>query len=83
LIFELAEKVSLRVKHVERFLEKMKKAKQWMPEYKDYRVLGAVAFLRAEENTEAMAENKGLFVIRATGDSAAVVNRPDFVPKSF
>jgi Holliday junction resolvase-like predicted endonuclease len=76
-------KTTLRVKNVNKFLEKMKNAKRWMPEYKDYRVFGAVAFLRAEEDTESMAESKGLFVIRATGDSAAIVNRPGFVPKSF
>jgi len=29
----------------------------------------------------AMAEKKGLFVIRATGDSASIVNTDDFVPK--
>ena len=31
----------------------------------------------------AMAENQGLFVIRATGDSAAIVNKADFVPRTF
>jgi Holliday junction resolvase-like predicted endonuclease len=76
-------KTTLRVKDVKKFLDKMAKAKRWMPEYKDYRVLGAVAFLRAEENAEAMGETQGLFVIRATGDSAVIVNRPEFVPKSF
>jgi Holliday junction resolvase-like predicted endonuclease len=76
-------KTTLRVKDIKKFLGKMKKAKRWLHEYKDYRVLGAVAFLRAEEDTETMAENKGLFVIRATGDSAAIVNREEFVPKAF
>ncbi len=37
-------KTPLRVKDVKKFLDKMAKAKRWMPEYKDYRVLGAVAF---------------------------------------
>jgi hypothetical protein len=35
------------------------------------------------DRAETMAENKGLFVIRATGDSAAIVNREEFVPKAF
>jgi hypothetical protein len=42
-----------------------------------------VAFLQADAGAEQMAENKGLFVIRATGDSAAIVNKADFVPHEF
>lgn len=29
------------------------------------------------------AERKGLFVIRATGDSASIVNKEDYKPKAF
>ncbi|MEZ4985975.1 MAG: hypothetical protein R2795_13225 [Saprospiraceae bacterium] len=76
-------KTTLRVRHVEQFLEKLSLAKTWMKEYQNYEVIGAVAFLLAEEGADAMAENKGLFVIRATGDSAAIVNQEDFVPKFF
>lgn len=76
-------KTTLRVKHVEHFLEKMSHAKEWMAEYKNYEVLGAVAFLLAEEAADTLAEKKGLFVIRATGDSAAIVNADDFQPRHF
>ncbi|HRD80517.1 MAG TPA: hypothetical protein PLL53_07145 [Saprospiraceae bacterium] len=76
-------KTTLRVKHVEHFLEKMSHAKEWMAEYKNYEVLGAVAFLLAEEAADTLAEKKGLFVIRATGDSAAIVNADDFQPRRF
>jgi len=76
-------KTTLRVKHVEQFLEKMSHAKEWMAEYKNYEVLGAVAFLLAEEAADTLAEKKGLFVIRATGDSAAIVNADDFQPRHF
>ncbi|NBC07091.1 MAG: hypothetical protein GVY26_07855 [Bacteroidetes bacterium] len=44
---------------------------------------GAVAFLQADAGAEQMAENQGLFAIRATGDSAAIVNQADFVPRAF
>jgi hypothetical protein len=30
-----------------------------------------------------MADKKGLFVIRATGDSASIINADDFVPKTW
>lgn len=76
-------KTTLRVKHVEHFLEKMSHAKEWMAEYKNYEVLGAVAFLLAEEAADTLAEKKGLFVIRATGNSAAIVNADDFQPRRF
>ena len=45
-----------------------KQAKNWMPEY---------------AGTAAMAEKNGLFVIKATGDSANIVNTDDFVPKNW
>ncbi len=76
-------KTTLRVKYVKAFLENRSQIKTLLPEYKDYRIMGGVAFLRAEERSEAMAEKQGLFVIRATGDSAALVNKPDFVPKVY
>jgi Holliday junction resolvase-like predicted endonuclease len=76
-------KTTLRAKHVQAFLNKMDQIKELLPEYKDYQIMGGVAFLRAEESSDAMAEKRGLFVIRATGDSAALVNKPDFVPKVY
>jgi Holliday junction resolvase-like predicted endonuclease len=76
-------KTTLRVKHVNRFLERLDRVKNWLPEYKNARIYGAVAFLRAEEESEAYAERQRLFVIRATGDSAAIVNQPGFEPRAF
>jgi len=76
-------KTTLRAKHVKAFLNKMDQVKELLPEYRDYQVMGGVAFLRAEESSDAMAEKRGLFVIRATGDSAALVNKPGFVPKVY
>ena len=43
----------------------------------------AVAYLQAQDSADKMAENKGLFVIRATGDSAAIINAPNFTPRGF
>lgn len=44
-------------------------------------VYGAVAYLRCDESLVRYAERKGLFVIRATGSSASIVNLPDFEPR--
>ena len=76
-------KTTLRAKHVKAFLNKMDQIRELLPEYKDFQIMGGVAFLRAEESSDAMAEKRGLFVIRATGDSAALVNKPGFVPKVY
>lgn len=74
-------KTTLRPEDIRNFLKKLKQAKNWMPEYSDKKVYGAVAFISEDSGTAAMAEKKGLFVIRATGDSASIVNTDDFVPK--
>ena len=76
-------KTTLRVKHVQAFLEKLKHVRVWLDSYKDFKVYGAVAFLRPEENSDAYAENEALFVIKATGKSATIINQSDFVPKVF
>ncbi len=52
-----------------------------MPEYSEKKVYGAVAFISEDAGTAAMAEKNGLFVIRATGDSASIVNAETFTPK--
>ena len=46
-------------------------------------IYGAVAYLRAEEEANKYAERQGLFVIRATGDSASIINKKDFKPTAF
>jgi Holliday junction resolvase len=76
-------KTTLRTKHVRQHIEKLQQVKTWLSEYHDHSVYGAVAFLRAEENSEDMAEKRGLFVIRATGDSAAIMNADGFEPRVF
>ena len=47
------------------------------------RLYGAVAYLREHKGTARYAERKGLFVIRATGNSASIVNPPGFRPRAF
>ena len=76
-------KTTLRPEDIREFLKKLKQAKNWMPEYSDKKIYGAVAFLTEDSGTSSLAERKGLFVIRATGDSASIVNRNDFVPKCW
>ncbi len=76
-------KTTLRPGDIRDFLKKLKMAKTWMPDYSNKKILGAVAFLAEDAGTSALAERKGLFMIRATGDSASIINRNDFVPKCW
>ncbi|WP_373839571.1 hypothetical protein [Methanospirillum sp.] len=74
-------KTTLTPEDIRQFLKKLAQAKDWMPEYADKIVYGAVAFISEDTGSSAMAEKNGLFVIKATGDSASVVNADNFVPK--
>jgi len=76
-------KTTLRVGLVDKFINQLHQAKCYMPEYGSHTVLGAVAYLRAEKVSDRYAQNQGLFVIRATGDSAVIVNTEDFRPRKF
>ncbi len=76
-------KTTLRVNDVKHFTEKLEHAKVWMEEYKDFSIFGAVAFLKDESGAARFAEKEKLFVIKATGNSAAIVNEKDFVPRKF
>ena len=76
-------KTTLRPADVKDFTEKLKMVKTWMPKYRCNMVVGAMAFLKAHAGSEAMAENQGLFAIRATGNSASIINAEDFEPRRF
>ncbi len=76
-------KTTLKVKDVKRFIKKLNIFTAWRPEYKGKKIYGAVAYLRAAESSAQHAEKQGLFVIRATGNSASVINKESFKPKAF
>jgi hypothetical protein len=76
-------KTTLRPQDVDDFHEKLWKAKSFMPEYKDWIIYGAVAFITADSSSDRMAQNMGFFVIKATGSSSSIVNESGFKPKAF
>ena len=65
------------------FLSAMEDFKRYFPDFRHKTVYGAVAYLRSEAEAKLYAERQGLFVIRATGDSASIVNAGDFKPRAF
>ena len=76
-------KTTLKADDVKRFLEKLNKFTEYEPIYRGKQVYGAVAYLRVEQDSELYAERQGLFVIRATSNSASIVNDAGFVPRVF
>ena len=76
-------KTTLDVDDVKHFIEKLKCFKKVFPEYADKKIYGAVAYIVADAGSDKYSENKKLFVIKATGDSAFIVNARDFKPRSF
>ena len=76
-------KTTLKVRHVDRYLSVLERFGEVLPEYRERKVYGAVAYLRADESSDEYAEGRGLFVIRATGSSASITNPKDFTPRVF
>ena len=76
-------KTTLNARDVKKFLSVLGKFKGYFSEYADKRVYGAMAFLRKQGEALSYGEKEGLFMIRATGDSAYIVNKNNFKPRLF
>ena len=76
-------KTTLKVRHVNHLIELLREFTELVPAYASGRVYGAVAYLKADESSDAYAEGQGLYVIRATGSSASITNRDNFRPRTF
>jgi Holliday junction resolvase-like predicted endonuclease len=76
-------KTTLRTEDVKHFLENLKLFREIFHEYKDKKVYGAIAYLKAESRSDLYSQRHGLFAIRATGNSASIVNSDDFKPAEF
>ena len=76
-------KTMLKVRDVDHFLNKLGDFKELVSYHKDKKIYGAVAYLKADQSSNIYAEKQGLFVIRATGSSAKIVNDEGFKAKKF
>ena len=76
-------KTTLTPEKVNYFIESLKDFKKYFSHYKTLKIYGAVAYLKSESEAHLFAQRQGLFVIRATGDSASIINTKDFKPKAF
>ena len=76
-------KTTLTPEKVNYFIESLKDFKKYFSHYQALKIYGAVAYLKSESEAHLFAQRQGLFVIRATGDSASIINTKDFKPKAF
>ena len=82
-IVAIEVKTTLRPEDVGAFEDKLKVLKLWMRHYADKKVYGAVAYIRADAGSAELAAKRGLFVIKAVGDSARLTNTKSFKPRTF
>ncbi len=76
-------KSSLNVEAVKHFISQLQLVRNHSRRFRKQRMIGAIAYLKDHCEAATMAINRGLLVIRATGDSAAIMNDADFEPTRF
>jgi hypothetical protein len=63
---------------VDEMCERLGNLKQAFPEYRDYRIFGAVAGIEVDDNVGRYAYQKGLYVIKPSGETVEIVNDEKF-----
>ena len=77
-------KTTLTAQDVKDFLEEgLSEFKKYFPIYKNHILYGAIGYLKTRRKAQVLAEEKGLFVIRAAGGSGVCINKAGFKPKAF
>ena len=71
----------LRKEDIDQFVKILHKFKTQNRDCANKVLYGGVAYLECEERVDKYAEERGLFVFQATGNSAILNNKPDFKPK--
>ena len=68
-------KTTLRSEDVTYFLGRLARFTEYEPVWQGKKIFGAVAYLKTDTFVQTYAERQGLFVIRATGSSASIINQ--------
>lgn len=74
-------KSTLKANHVAAFSTKLGRFKEFVQEYKGYRLYGAVAGIVIDEHADRYAMKEGLFVLVQSGDMIMIRNDPAFEPR--
>ena len=76
-------KTTLNFEKVNEFIEKLGKFKETFKRFNENNVIGAVAYINSDEGSIKFANKNGLYVIRATGEGAQIINEKNFKPKHW
>jgi hypothetical protein len=76
-------KSRLSQRDVDDFLEKMSRFRLAFPHYRDYQIYGAVAGIEIDAGVDRYAYQRGLFVIKQSGETVAIANDATFRPAAW
>ncbi|MEO0206999.1 MAG: NERD domain-containing protein [candidate division WOR-3 bacterium] len=84
-VIVLEVKTTLRVDDVDEFVEELEKRfLRFFPEYKGYKLYGAVAGMKFQQFADRYANKRGLIVLKhKDGKDVKVLNPKNFKPKDF
>jgi len=68
---------------VDGFLDTLSRFRLAFPHYGDYRIYGAVAAIEIDRGVDRYAYQRGLWVIKQTGDTVTLANDAEFQPRSW
>ncbi len=68
---------------VDGFLDTLSHFRLAFPHYGDYRIYGAVAAIEIDRGVDRYAYQRGLWVIKQTGDTVTLANDAEFQPRSW
>jgi len=71
------------VEDVKKFVVDLGKFRDFFPEYAQMQIYGAVAGIGIEAEAYRYAYRQGLFVLAQKGDSVAILNDAEFIPKAW
>jgi len=76
-------KTTLKTSDVEDYEDRLERFKEAFPEYADKTVLGGIAALNFDSDSDKYAYRRGFFVLRPDQGVTRIVNDESFQPKKF
>ena len=76
-------KTTLTKDYVEDFIDKLARFKLAYHYHADKDIYGAVTFIRADDKALSLAEEQGLFIIKASPPDVELANNEEFIPANF
>ncbi|CCI39066.1 hypothetical protein [Microcystis aeruginosa] len=68
---------------VDDFVSRLQRFKVAFPQFREFRVYGAVAGIEIDQGIDVYAYRRGLFVIKQSGETVKIINYTQFQPLGF